>query len=522
MRGLPFRIASVMLAVMIGISLAVVIYEVVAWRERDGMLRYQGRLILGRAIAVRQDIRAALDAAESLDTEACSAEDLEQLRLIALKSPYLMNLGRFIGGRIACDIVYGRAPAPIALGEPDFVGRAATRFWLDRPIYADGRLKGAAASRGSTIVFTRPRAYSEFQPALGDADIAIAHATGGFVFTRFGDGRPAQEADRSDDRGWFAHAYRECNEAQRLCVAVKAPAHLDPREIPVEIGFLLIGGGSTAGVFGFQLLRSRLQARRTPVRRLQQAIGSGGIAVLYQPLVRLGDRSMTGVEALARWPLADGTVVPPDIFIPLAERNGLLPALTRSVVTRALGDLAPMLRGDEPLYVSINIGVADLQDAALAALLVDECARHGIARSRVALEITERVTDDTARVESAVRALREAGFRVFLDDFGSGYSSLAYLATLPIDTIKLDKLFSRSVGTSLVGTLVLREICRMVETLDLTVVFEGVETEEQARALEKMAPGAIGQGWLFGRPMAAAELAAAGMPGPGGADIIPA
>jgi sensor c-di-GMP phosphodiesterase-like protein len=97
---------------------------------------------------------------------------------------------------------------------------------------------------------------------------------------------------------------------------------------------------------------------------------------------------------------------------------------------------------------------------------------------------------------------------VFLDDFGTGYSSLAYLATLPIDTIKLDKLFSRSVGTSLVGTLVLREICRMMMTLGLSVIFEGIETEDQARVLEELAPGAIGQGWLFGRPVPLSELTA--------------
>ncbi len=304
---------------------------------------------------------------------------------------------------------------------------------------------------------------------------------------------------------WADHGIRRCATISDFCLAIDEPAPVSLTRASPATAAAVFAGGSALGLGAMSLAWSRNAGRRSLSRRLARAIRKDQIQVHYQPIVRLSDRKLVGFEALARWSLPSGAAIPPDTFIPIAEKDGLLPALTERVVERSIAGLAPLLAGAADIYLSVNIGVGSLFDPELPDLLDYHCLRNGIDRGRIALEITERHTSDIDRIGEAIRSLREEGYRVFLDDFGTGYSSLAYLATLPIDTIKLDKLFTRSTDSAFVSAMVLRQVSHMVAILGLNIVFEGVETEEQARSLAELTPEAVGQGWLFGRPMPANE-----------------
>ena len=171
--------------------------------------------------------------------------------------------------------------------------------------------------------------------------------------------------------------------------------------------------------------------------------------------------------------------------------------------------MAPVLRADAGLYLGINLTAEDLLDAQFHEYLDEQAAHHGIAATSVVLEITERSTamrDDLVR---NIRHLRAKGYRFCIDDFGTGYSSLDYLATLPLDAVKIDKLFTQAAGSDSVVGQIFEPMCTMALALRVGIVVEGIETEQQAEHVRRLAPQAVGQGWLLGRPVAIHDLPAA-------------
>ncbi len=503
------RISYVSGAILVGYLVATLLFVVVAWHQRDSVLEDHAALLLERANDLVFETRTAITAVHALKTEPCSADDLAAMRLIAINLFYLMDIGRGHDGQLQCDIIHGTNLPVSDLGPPDFVSRLGLKVWVSAALFRNSELRSIVANGVGVMTFSRPIMFRDMFRALGDANAIIASVDGTrlYAWSDNTDGPSALPARAAaEPPGRFEHRIRRCDEDGNLCVTVRGAAHIRILPMLTPVGVALLAGGSVVGLMGYALIAATLARRRTMANRLRRAIRNDEIHLLYQPLVRLSDRTLVGVEALARWRLRSGEMVSPDIFIPMAERHGSIKDHTANIIARALSELSPLLQSGALSYVSLNITVADLLSDDLAEHLAAECGRHGIARDRIALEITERASDDLGRISAAVNALRVSGYRVCLDDFGTGYSSLGYLAELPIDKIKLDKLFTRAIGTSFVGTIVLRQICAMVKTLDLRIVFEGVETEEQAGVLFAIEPSAIGQGWLFGKPMSAADI----------------
>jgi len=497
----------VVASLALGIIAVALGYEYFAWQDRHSELQDRARLVVARAEQIATDSRIAMLAVTRLKTVPCSPEDLAELRIIAARTTQILDIGRLHDGKVICDGARGIGRGTVLPSTT--IRRADGRlFWPQVQLFGDPRIHVAALARADVVVFSRPRAAGELLDDLERAVIAARTIAGDLIFRRTGAREKlvgAEYASSGYAGFWRDHGIRRCATISDFCIEIEEPAPVSLTRVGTATAAAVFAGGSALGLGGLSLVWSRNSVRRSLSRRLSRAIRKDQIHVHYQPIVRLSDRRLVGFEALARWHLPSGVAVPPDEFIAVAERDGLLPALTERVVGRAIAGLAPLLADGTAVYLSINIGVGSLFDPELPELLDYHCLRNGVDRSRIALEITERDTGDIDRIGEAIRSLREQGYRVFLDDFGTGYSSLAYLATLPIDTIKLDKLFTRSVDSAFVPTLVLRQVSHMVATLGLKIVFEGVETEEQARSLDELTPDAVGQGWLFGRPMPAHE-----------------
>lgn len=216
---------------------------------------------------------------------------------------------------------------------------------------------------------------------------------------------------------------------------------------------------------------------------------------------------MVGAEALARWTDDTGETIPPDIFIPIAEEKGFIGAITRQVLDRALEDMRALLDGSG-FRLTINLSVSDLGDPRFFSHLEQALRHTGVPAGSLGFEITERATALHNDGQAGIARLREAGHSVYLDDFGTGYSSLSYLHNLHADAIKIDRAFTRTVGTEAVTASVLPQIIDMARGLGLEIVVEGIETSTQADYFRSECPGASGQGWLFGRPVAAHEFRA--------------
>src|SRR5262249_20639001 len=216
---------------------------------------------------------------------------------------------------------------------------------------------------------------------------------------------------------------------------------------------------------------------------LRTALDRDEFVLYYQPVIELDSGAVVSVEALVRWRRPGSpTLVGPDVFVPVAEDAGLIGAIGAWVLRRALLD-ARRWYADHRVAVCVNVSGRQLDDPGFADLVVDALAHAGRPGRALVLEITESSLVDTSRAEDShdqLRRLRERGVRVAIDDFGTGYSSLSYVAKLPVDIVKVDKSFTREpAGGDRAGWAFINAILRLVESLKLLAVVEGVETAEQ-------------------------------------------
>jgi diguanylate cyclase (GGDEF)-like protein/PAS domain S-box-containing protein len=241
---------------------------------------------------------------------------------------------------------------------------------------------------------------------------------------------------------------------------------------------------------------------------LPAAIEQGQLRVVYQPVVGVAERRVLGLEALVRWEHPVLGTVRPDEFIALAEDDGLIVALQRWVLRTATTDLAGLLAEGIEVQLGVNVSVRHLQAGCLAPDVAQALAASGVPPRRLILEITESVMLDAEdRLESDLAILQEMGCVISLDDFGRGYSSLAYLARLPVDILKMDREFVADIESDPRGAALVASVIELGRTLGMDVVAEGVETRGQLAALAAMGCRYV-QGYLLGRPVPAAELAA--------------
>ena len=222
--------------------------------------------------------------------------------------------------------------------------------------------------------------------------------------------------------------------------------------------------------------------------------------LLYQPIVDLESGEWVGAEALIRWQRPTGELVDPNIFIPIAEKSGLIEQVTQRVLELAARDTGAFLRRHPRFYVAVNLSAADLHSPRLPAQLDDFLSTTAAAPGNLVVEITERGLLNVELAREMLRTLRAKGVRVAIDDFGTGYSGLSYLQTLEVDYLKIDKTFVDAIATEAPTSHVVQHIIEMAKSLKLKLTAEGVETEAQARFLRQHGVE-YAQGWLFAKPM---------------------
>lgn len=234
-----------------------------------------------------------------------------------------------------------------------------------------------------------------------------------------------------------------------------------------------------------------------------------GLFMAFQPQIRLADEKVVGVEALIRWKQEDGKMVPPDVFIPIAEGAGLAMGVSEFALEQSLMMMVEAKKkGIELGAVSVNISATEFEPGDLKARVEKHLALSGAHPSWLMLEVTETAAaKDPERMMSMLEQIRAIGCKVAIDDFGSGYSSLGQLARLPIDELKIDKSFVNAIGESSPLSGIPNMIVQLGNNLGMEVVAEGVETKTQADLLRQMGAHTA-QGWLYAKAMPKEELLA--------------
>ncbi|WP_167762219.1 bifunctional diguanylate cyclase/phosphodiesterase [Blastococcus sp. CT_GayMR20] len=246
--------------------------------------------------------------------------------------------------------------------------------------------------------------------------------------------------------------------------------------------------------------------RLTLVSDLRSAVHDGRIEVYVQPQAALADGRVTGVEALVRWHHASLGWIPPDEFIPVAERNGLIGPLTTRVLDASLAACSLWMDAGHELGVAVNLSTRSLLEDDLVRQVGLLLATHEVPADRLTLEITEgSVMVDPARAVAVLKDLRGLGVRLSVDDFGTGYSSLAYLQRLPVQEVKIDRSFVSDLGSAPENAAIVRAIIDLGRHLDLEVVAEGVEDAATWDLLAVLGCDLV-QGWHLARAMPIDDL----------------
>jgi diguanylate cyclase (GGDEF)-like protein/PAS domain S-box-containing protein len=241
---------------------------------------------------------------------------------------------------------------------------------------------------------------------------------------------------------------------------------------------------------------------------LRRALERQEFLLHYQPKVNLDTCEITGVEALIRWQQPDRGLVPPSQFVPIAEDCGLIVSIGRWVLREACRQArAWQNAGLPPLPISVNVSAVEFRDKGFVKGIRTILSETGLAARYLELELTEGVLmEDAESTASVLQELKMMGVHLAVDDFGTGYSSLSYLRQFPIDVLKIDQSFVHRVTRDPHDSTLVSAIINMGKSLQHLVVAEGIETEEQ-RAYLQTQHCAEGQGYLFSRPLAAAQFA---------------
>ena len=243
------------------------------------------------------------------------------------------------------------------------------------------------------------------------------------------------------------------------------------------------------------LQRGRIEAE------FAQAIQNDEFQVWYQPKYALDTGRIVGAEALVRWKKSDGQMVSPGNFIPVFEQNGQIIRLDEHVINLVCKDIKEMKAEGFPVVpISVNLSRLHLHHPGIVHQMDRLAREYNIVQGELAIEITESaMLDANDSLNSLIDQLHERGYRVDMDDYGSGVSSIGSLASLPFDTIKMDKSFVDHIGDERMN-VVIRSTIQMALELDLEIVAEGIETKEQADFLREN-HCTVGQGYYFSRPL---------------------
>ena len=239
-------------------------------------------------------------------------------------------------------------------------------------------------------------------------------------------------------------------------------------------------------------------AEKKLLQQLEAALAQGEFQLYYQPKVHAGYRSLIGAEALIRWHTRDRKLITPDKFIDVAERNEIIKPITWWAIKSAVGRLA---RWPEELSIAVNVCPALLLEDDILSVVQDALEIHGVAPQRLNLEVTEKIMVDNQDIMlTQLARLRDIGIKISIDDFGTGFSSLAYFRDLPVDEIKIDQSFVMRMLESEKDHAIVKAVIDLAHNFSLKVVAEGVESLAIADRLAELRCDIL-QGYVFDRPL---------------------
>lgn len=461
----------------------------------------QHSFILKRAMRQRQEETKIFDALNATGAD-CSPHDIQELKIHLSHAKYIADIGRMVDGKIRCTamsaVVDGmRLPESASKQREDGV-----LLWPNIEFSQLGKDTGSVALGGSVAIFTNHDLFDDLAAEGTNTVVQINSKDQKIIYwySKVLDNYRHIQEDFLSRK--IRPTLQKTSCVSDLCVQSEF-------RVSCRLNTLVLSGlGLAIGLLLSITIAMRWRVKHGLRYRLLEAMRSRQILMEYQPLLAVADRRIVGAEALARWCHNEVGAVSPDVFIPLIQKLGLRKAFATYVFTSVVEELKVKLKVEDDFYVGINVFPADLEEDDFFEFVKSTLEKMQIPAEKIVLEVTEGSqfsVDDPARIFQKYRSL---GVKIYIDDFGVGYSNISRILEGGIDGIKLDRVFIRSVDSQADTAPILDNIVAMTKKMGVQIVVEGVETLEQHRYIAKLAPGAIGQGWFYGRPGPACALSA--------------
>ncbi|RZA35122.1 MAG: EAL domain-containing protein [Lysobacteraceae bacterium] len=438
----------------------------------------------------------------------CTPASIDVMREIDLGSTYIQAVGYVAGNRMLCSSIAGTARV-LELGPPTYISATGV------PVRTDVRFPYAPEQ---AFVVVQVGKFAAIVHARMPIDVARSEPDVAVAVLPLDAAQPVTARGKVDP-AWLQRLgnRREIvfeEDGQIVAVARSAlfrtagvaavPLHY-LRGRSQDVTMRLVPVGVVAGMALTAAILFLARQQMSLPYALKAALRRKELIMDYQPVVDLRSGRWIGVEALVRWRRSTGEIFMPDMFVPIAEQNGMIGRLTDEVLALVCRDTGAYLKTHPEFHIGINVAPADFHSPGFVDSLQRTLQKMGAQPSSIILEVTERGLLDPAVARETSGALRRHGFAIAIDDFGTGYSSLSYLETLELDFLKIDRCFIEAIGTCAPISQVLGHIISMAQDLGLKMIAEGVESRAQADFLAGHGVQ-YAQGWLFGRPMAFAEV----------------
>jgi sensor c-di-GMP phosphodiesterase-like protein len=506
-RILVARAATISMAAC-GMIAGYLLGYVLALHLAKNSLNQYSNLIAAEEDASSAEARSLLATLKKSPYPFCSDEEIAYFRNLVFRSEFLKDAGRIHDGKIDCSATAGRPARSIGQFKPSSPQQDGTIAYSNLVPLRDDSLKRAGLQLGTAYVVFGSHVPASLGPVPMHLTVTMKDAASQQTDHPASAAPPGNGPDLTANGtvrlGDMFYA-TQCSTSYFNCVT----ASTSVSEAFQGESDKVVGGTVLGGLTGYLIsLAFALWYNRSQdlCQQLRRAIVRNKLEVVYQPIVSLATGRIVGGEALSRWTDEEGNEVGPDVFVKIAEDHGFVGLITKSVVQRTLRDFGQTLRDRPDLHISVNVAAADLADPGFLPMLEDALRRAKVQPKSLAIEITERSTAQGEEAMEMIRLLRRGGHSIHIDDFGTGYSNLDKLLYLYADTIKIDKAFTRVIGTEAVTVAIIPQILAMAKSLNLEVVVEGIETEHQANYFFQPTQTLYGQGWLYGHPVKVEEF----------------
>lgn len=485
-------------AVLVSVAMLSIVSNVIIRFQTKWQLLVNNE-ILGHSELVSTEIMASVDDAIKARINGCDRKSLDILRAIVWNYKYVVDLGIVDNGRIICTAGlgvlnegFGNIASWNVSGDEYFYHRIDNLFPNNkRVIYSTLHL--------NVIAFTSPYAHDKLKVLYKNLSVKISSKNNKYIFSK------TPNDVNNEPLFFFKNIETQaCSITKDVCVVVNNKYgglfSLPVFEQLLIFIFCLLFGSGISFYIGFCM-----RVRKSFEYRLKNSIHNNNLYLEYQPVVRVSDENIVGVEALIRWDDKFHGKASPEVFIPVSERIDYYKYISKFIVKTVAEDLTQYLIKNKNFFVSINIGNYEINSPEYLDFLYDVFIKNGVEPYQIKIEITERSTESYNKIAFFAYKAIEKGFRVSLDDFGTGSANLTWLAEIEFNEIKIDKFYIKGLQNEHKRTILL-SVLQLASGRRAQIVFEGVENKYELDFIKKYDMNANVQGWYFYKSLSKFKL----------------